>query len=244
MPLVSHFGKRKGTHQNLDQPSLFYLNAKVKTLLLSCGETNVFEGMWSVSAAIVGSLLTAFIAIVWSRIYDSHKAKQAKHEEYLAWLRGIKIECKHVVSCIDEVKDGQGGFVSIAEGKSSGCITKRLNEDLLQRARIEVIHHPRSCVLQEPLTTAYRDVVHTNGMMDRYEQKYRWLTDKSNNAKPGDELPDTRKEVEGILDPTIRALGGVRASVEKLREVVEEQEKLESQNPPKLEPFAVLRGEA
>lgn len=244
MPLCPNLARKKTVASVLTNQHCLSLSERMKISLLCCVETKVFEGMWSVFAAITGSLLTAFITIVWSRIYDSHKAKQSKHEEYLAWLRGLKIECKHVVSCIDEVKDGEAGFVSIKEGKFFGCITKRLNEDLFQRARIEVIRHPRSCVLQEPLTTAYRDIVHTNGMMDRYEQKYHCLVEKVTLAKPGDELPDTRNEILGILDPTIAALNGVRGSVENLRKIVEEQDKLELQNPPKIEFFAVLRGEA
>ena len=196
-------------------------------------------------SAFIAATSAWLLAVVWSRVYDSFRGRVAQHEDYLAWLRGLKIECEHIISCIKQVRDGEAGYAAVLELNQLGCPTKKLNHDLLQAARLAVIRHPRSCVLQELLTTAYRDVDHTNGMMDRYEQNYRRYFDLIKERKAeGLNIPEPFRELSGILKPTIASLNGAQESLERLLKTVLEQQTLESQNPPNLDIMRTLRWEA
>ena len=190
--------------------------------------------------AFIGAASAWLLAIVWSRIYDSYRRRIERHEDYLAWLRGLKIECLHVVECIKEIRDGEGGYIAIQKGKFS-CPVKKLNHDFFQQARFSVIRHPRSCKLQEPLTKAFRDVEHTNSMMEIYAKTYERLIEKMESQKAGGVVVDTRAAIAGILGPVISSLNSVEKTLESLRGLVEEQQTYENQNPPELEILRTLK---
>ena len=171
--------------------------------------------------AVVGALAGATVPLIWALRYDRHRNSVAIHEQYLSWLRALKPECEHIVSCIDEI---QPLYQSMLAGTSFVCPTKRLNSDFLASARLGIMNHARSSVLFPPLTKAYRDVVNMDDMMDRFESAF---PEAVCSGKP-------KEKLSGIVGPTIASLSGVRASVTNLLNHVLEQQQLESDNKPKL----------
>jgi hypothetical protein len=110
------------------------------------------------------------------------------------------------------------------DGAGPECPTKQLNADFLGAARLGVMKHPRGMMLFPPLTSAYRDVVHTNEMMKRFEDDFRRV------ANAG--MMNWQIELGGILQSTDACMPAVRASVQKLRDVASDQERLEAKHAP------------
>lgn len=110
------------------------------------------------TAAIVGALIAFFPAYGLSVLQENKKASK----EYQTWLRGLIAELKHIKGCIIEITS------IVQDGNPS---TKRMNSDFIQQARLMLFSLETDSDLLERLTTAYRDIVHTNDMLDRYEKK-------------------------------------------------------------------------
>jgi hypothetical protein len=180
----------------------------------------------AIAGAIVGGLIgfisglaVAALSILWTYRHDQYRRALVTHREYLSWLRGLVPECELIVSSIDELQPTYNGMLTSGDLR---CPTRRLNSDFLAAARLGVMKHPRGSRLFAPLTRAYRDVVHTNEMMSRFETRYREVTGSANRWQ----------EMQGILRPTAECMPGARASVEALLAAAREQEDLESQRPP------------
>src|SRR5881392_313763 len=131
----------------------------------------------AIAGALVGGLIgfisglaVAVLSILWTYRRDQYGDALATHREYLSWLRGLVPECELIVASIEELRPTYEGMLS---GGDLRCPTRRLNSDFLAAARLGVMKHPRGCRLFPPLTRAYRDVVHTNDMMARFEARYR-----------------------------------------------------------------------
>jgi len=122
-------------------------------------------GMISLAAA----LLAAAATIAFTFREDEYRRALATHREYLSWLRGLVPECDLIMTTIDQL---QPLYTGILQTGQSGCPTKQLNTDFLAAARLGILKHPRAAALFPTLTNAYRDVVHTNEMMTRYEDMY------------------------------------------------------------------------
>ncbi|MFA5994240.1 MAG: hypothetical protein WC823_04745 [Parcubacteria group bacterium] len=76
--------------------------------------------------------------------------------------------------------------------------TKRLNEDYIKSLRFKLLEFENDITFLEVITNAFRDIEHTNGMLDRLEE----------NFKPGD------KSINNVIG----CLDGVKSSVEKLKD--------------------------
>src|SRR5438094_4287249 len=157
----------------------------------------------AIAGALVGGLIgfisglaVAVLSILWTYLRDQYGDALVTHREYLSWLRGLVPECELIIASIEELRPTYEGMLA---GGNLRCPTRRLNLDFLAAARLGVMKHPRGCRLFPPLTRAYRDVVHTNDMMARFEARYR----ETGGA-------DQWQEMEGILRPTAECIPGVR----------------------------------
>jgi hypothetical protein len=108
------------------------------------------------------------------------------------------------------------------------CPTKELNTDFVQQARVAILDHPRSEVLFRPLTEAYRDCIHTNDMMRRFEGVYKEAT----QANP----PEVQR-LQGILPNTSSSCGGVLNSLQLALRIAREHEVYERSITPRLRAF-------
>lgn len=179
----------------------------------------------SIAGAIVGGIIgfasalaVAGLSVVFSLRNEAYKRSLARHNAYISWLRGLIPECKFLLTCLDELQPAffTGGQVAIP--------TKRFNADFLAAARIEMMKHPRSVILFPKLTAAYRNVAHTNEMMDRLERSSHEL-ESSTLARFG---------FQGLFQNTAACFPATRASIEQLLAVAEEQIQLEAEYPPRL----------
>lgn len=118
--------------------------------------SNIFATIVGALIAIAGSLLIFFIAKSWEKQRDAEK----KEQNYKSLLLGIKAEVNHILKVITELDS------ILTEGIAS---TKRLNQDYLQSSRFKIIEFDSDLDFMEILTNAYRDIDHTNGMLDRLE---------------------------------------------------------------------------
>jgi len=176
-------------------------------------------------AALVGGaigLLAASVPLLWSLHYERYKRALNSHRDYLAWLRGIIPECEFIITCIGQLLPVYQGMLQ--PGAQLVCPTKRLNSDFLAAARLGVMKHPRSVILFPLLTDAYRDVVHSNDMMTRFEDTYQRVIG----------TPNAAAQLAGILNPTSQALPVARGKVEELRDLALEQQQLEIDHVPTL----------
>jgi len=179
----------------------------------------------SILGAIIGALIglisglaVAGLSIIWTYRHDEYRRALSTHREYISWLRGLVPECELILLSIEELRPTYDDMIATGNLR---CPTRRLNSDFLAAARLGVMKHPRGCRLFPPLTRAYRDVVHTNDMMARFEARYRETAGA-----------DQWREMEGILRPTAECMPGVRSSVESLLGAAREQEQLERDHPP------------
>jgi hypothetical protein len=180
----------------------------------------------AISGAIVGGVIgfisglaVAALSIVWAYWHDRYRRALARHNEYLSWLSGLAPECEFIVSTLDQLGPT---YVGMQNNGTLMCPTKRLNSHFLGAALVEIIKHPRGSTLFPKLTSAYRDVVHTNDMMARFEKRY------SETAGS----PNQWAEMQGILVPTSQCIPGARVSVSTLLTATREQEQLEADHQP------------
>jgi hypothetical protein len=117
----------------------------------------------NIFAAIIGGAIGFFSSIFTSIFYNGHQARIIKYEDYMAWCNGVKAEINHLLKVISEIS-------SILD-KGIPC-TKRLNHDYLEQARIKIPSFESDLKFLETLTNAYRDIIHTNNMLDRLERDF------------------------------------------------------------------------
>ena len=179
----------------------------------------------SVGGAIVGGIIgfvsasaVAVLSLLFTFRNEAYKRSLAAHNEYVSWLRGLIPECEFLLSCLDELQPAflRSGQVAIP--------TKRFNYDFLATARIEMMKHPRSVVLFPKLTAAYRNVVHTNDMMDRLERSSHELHSSTMATF----------EFQGLFQSTGACFPATRVSIDALLAVAKEQIQLEAEHPPRL----------
>ncbi len=91
---------------------------------------------------------------------DAGKVNVDKRAAHKAWLLGLRAELEHLRACIDEIR----GIL-----RGPGVPTKRLNSDFVEMARFKFFEYDEESHFLESLTTTYRNIVHTNGMLDRLE---------------------------------------------------------------------------
>ena len=118
----------------------------------------------NILAAFVGGLIGFFSSLVTSIWYTNRQKKILRYQGYYSWCSGVLAEIRHLLKVVDEIKD-----ILDRRGVPS---TKRLNHDYLEQARIKVIDFEDDLILLESLTNAYRDIVHTNDMLDRLERDF------------------------------------------------------------------------
>ena len=116
----------------------------------SFAETQLF-------AAIIGAL----IGIVPAHLLTAWHERRTGRKDYVSWLNGLFAELKHIEACVNEISD------IVQSGTPS---TKRMNEDFLEESRLKFFAFDKDLAFLESLTNAYRDIVHTNAMLDRFEK--------------------------------------------------------------------------
>jgi hypothetical protein len=169
----------------------------------------------------LSALAVAALSIFWAYCHDRYRRAVRTHYEYLSWLRGLVPECEFIISTLNQLRPEYDDMI---KSENLRCPTKQLNADFLAAARLGIMKHPRGTQLFPMLTSAYRDVVHTNDMMTRFEIRY---TETAGSAK---QYP----EMQGILLPTSQCIPSVHASVTALLAAAREQEQLELDHAPTL----------
>ena len=108
-------------------------------------------------AAIIGALI-GIIPTAW---YAKKRKQQEDRVTYFGWLNGLSAETEHIKKVIQEIT----GIL-----RAGGICTKRINHDFLEKSRLVIFAYDEDTHFLETLTNAYRDVVHTNDMIDRHER--------------------------------------------------------------------------
>ena len=105
--------------------------------------------------AVIGGLIGAGSAYLVPMIHEKRKEKK----EHIAWLQGLSAELKHIGKCITEIKDILN---------NNGTPSKRINFDFIEKSRLTFFKLNSDVAFLECLTNTYRDIVHTNGMLDYF----------------------------------------------------------------------------
>jgi len=129
-------------------------------------DSQLFSVIIGALIGIMGSLLIFLLQ------YFLNKFQKKKNYTHL--LYGIKAEDSHLLKVIEEIK----GILD--RGLSS---TKRLNFDFLQSTRFKALEFDEDIEFSEILTNAYRDIDHTNDMLNRLEFIPEMGTSFINNVK-------------------------------------------------------------
>jgi hypothetical protein len=108
-------------------------------------------------AAVIGALIGIFPAQLISAWHEKRKDRQA----YAAWLNGLLAELNHIDGCITEITQ------IVQKGIPS---TKRMNSDFVKQCRLTLFGYDKDVGFLQCLTNTYRDIVHTNDMLDRFEK--------------------------------------------------------------------------
>lgn len=108
-------------------------------------------------AAIVGAVIGLLPAHLLMALHEKRKERQ----QHTSWLHGLLAEIAHIDGCINEIS------TITASGKPS---TKRLNSDFFAQSRLVLFAYDKDVVFLQSLTNAFRDIVHTNDMLDRFER--------------------------------------------------------------------------
>ena len=125
----------------------------------SPGERYLKEFLLLLAGWLLG-VVTSEVRSYRQRKRDAKKDTTDKKQSYNAWLNGLRAELNHIQDVITEIT----GIID-----SGQVPTKRINSDFLEKARLSLPDHDTDTVFMEQLTTAFRDIVHTNGMLDRLE---------------------------------------------------------------------------
>jgi hypothetical protein len=111
-------------------------------------------------AAIIGGVIGIIPTFTVTYFYEFYKKKRDDSDKYRAWMNGLLAELTHISGCIAEIK----GFAS-----KNQVPTKRLNSDFIEKARMVLIDYNTDKSFFIILTNCYRDIVHTNDMLNRLE---------------------------------------------------------------------------
>jgi uncharacterized membrane protein YgaE (UPF0421/DUF939 family) len=144
----------------------------------------------SAFGAIIG-FVGSFLIFIISDALRNHQDKLKNKKKYHSWINGAKAEINHLLKVIAELK------TTLNRGVPT---TKRLNEDYIKSLRFKLLEFENDITFLEVITNAFRDIEHTNGMLDRLEE----------NFKPGD------KSINNVIG----CLDGVKTSVEKLKDIL------------------------
>lgn len=142
-------------------------------------------------AAIIGGIIGIIPSFAITYFYEIYKKKRNDSDNYRAWMNGLLAELTHISGCIDEIR----GFAS-----KNQVPTKRMNSDFIEKARMVLINYNTDKSFFIILTNCYRDIVHTNDMLNRLE---RYSAEKN---------PD----FIGFFVNVIASLNGVSGSISKL----------------------------
>ena len=181
----------------------------------------IAAGLLTAIVGLIAAIIAATITVLFAFRHERLRRATRTHDEYLSWLRGLIPECKYITSTIDEVAPL---YRAMLNGAGPQCPTKHLNADFPGAARFGVMKHPRGMMLFKPLTSAYRDVVHTNEMMTRFEDDFRRV------ANAG--MMNWQIHLGGILRSTDACMPAARASVQKLLDAASDQERVEAKHSP------------
>jgi hypothetical protein len=140
-------------------------------------------------------LLGAFIGVVPSYLLNSWIECRKSKRAFRSWLGALLTESEYVVEVIDEAKTQLNANYRVA-------FTKRLNSDLLEKARLALFELNKDSKFFYALTVAHRNILQTNGMLDRFEEA----------GLQGREL---------TLQNVLAALNVVRESVLKLEDAID-----------------------
>lgn len=180
----------------------------------------------------IGIIVGAVIAIVasciplwWAHCSAKYQAALAQHEQYASVLRGLIPELQHLHGCATELTNL---YKSTRDGGDLICPTKELNTDFLQDSRLKMTSHPRSENLFRSITEAYRDCVHTNDMMRRFEEYYKGVM----------QFPNRRDRIlNGPLGPTLASCESVSATITKALDQVSKEASILDSHKPKIHEF-------
>lgn len=161
---------------------------------------------------IVATLIAAIVPIAWALHYDRYKKSLDEHQYWTAWITALKSEVTHQLSSLSEI---DSAFQQMNARKQLGGVTKRFNDDLFETARKQIIQHQRSPHVFTLLTRTYRDVAHTNAMLDRFEASV-----LKNGQWDQDELSHS------IGSSVLGSLIGVRKTLTNMATALENEERL------------------
>jgi hypothetical protein len=170
------------------------------------------DAFWNFMTVAV-TLGAALVPVAWAWHYDRYRKCLDAHDHWVSWITALKDEVNHQESSLEEM---EGAFQQMLDRQQFGGVTKRFNDDLFKSARAQVIQHPRSPHIFTLLTRTYRDTAHTNAMLDRFEASLLknggdWATDRITCA--------IGSSVRGSLQ-------GVRATLNEMKQVLEQEEEL------------------
>ena len=148
-------------------------------------------------AAIIGAVIGIIPTYIVSAWHEKKKKQAEDRLTYLGWLNGLSAETEHLRKVIQEIT---GIIQALQRGE---LCTKRMNHDFLEKARMVIFGYDGDVGFLETLTNAYRDVVHTNDMLDRHESAV------MNN-----------RETTGIHGSVLSSMQGVSNSLKALKEQV------------------------
>jgi hypothetical protein len=186
---------------------------------------NLGSTLWdtNLAAAIVGGIVGSAITWILTANHDRYKGELDEHHRYLHLMNALLNEIDYIHFCLNEflepLNNAQRGQIAV--------ITKRLNADFLQTARLLLATISSSSEIFPGVTRAFRDVEHCNGMLDRYE----------NECKKEDTPSFPMRErlfQSGLLGSTTSSLRSTIDSLAEVRARIEESKKRISESRPRL----------
>lgn len=151
-----------------------------------------------VLGALVGVVGT-YIFTVWS---DRGKSQQ-RHKNLIA---ALLVELRHLDRVMGEIK---GDVID-----AYGICWKRMNIDVLGNIRVSLAEYG-DMVFLELLADTYRDVIHTNEMLDRLVKA--WEDVKANDG------PKEKQQIVRVRTPTQESIRVTWDSIKKLKDDVEKK---------------------
>jgi hypothetical protein len=126
----------------------------------------------NMAASLAGggiAIFAAALTLIWTTYYDRYKRALGEHERYCNLMTALLVEIDYIDFCLKEVLEPL---------RENAAVTKRLNTDFLQTARLQLATISLSSDILGSVTRAFRDVEHCNGMLDRHEDAYSNLDPK------------------------------------------------------------------
>ena len=170
-------------------------------------DSEILKALFDLSSLAI-ALFAAVVPLLAGWAYQRFTAQTEKWESFRGWINALFIEIEHERRTLTQIN----GVLH-----SPSAPTKRFNDDLFAAGKSELISFERAPNFFGQLTRAYRDLKHTNAMLDRLES-YR-------------EAHPTQTD-EGIREPCKKCMGGVTDSLNALHDALTvEQTNLESWRP-------------